>query len=110
MESNLMPPFLMRSLNNNVGCAALKASTAFLHPAGMAVLTFGLSACAGAWAAALGAFAGTTPLRNFASVHVSIMSMVQSSTSLTTVPPRNDRGVGAGAAHRSHARKSWRAL
>jgi hypothetical protein len=40
---------------------------------------------------------------------VSIMSMVQSLTILITVPPRNDHGEGAGAAHRSHARKNWRA-
>ena len=72
----------MRSLIGIVGCAALNASTAFLHPAGMDVLTVGLFPCVAAEAASLGAFAGITPLRNFASGHVSIMSMVQSSTSL----------------------------
>ncbi len=104
-----MPPFLMRSLNGTVGCAELNASTALLHPAGMDVLTVGLFPCAAVRAAALGAFAGITPLRNFASGHLSIMSMVQSSTSLFTVPPKNDRGEGAGSAHHSHARKNWRA-
>ncbi len=44
MESYLMPPFLMRSAKDIVGCAELKASTARLHPAGMIVLIVGLFA------------------------------------------------------------------
>ncbi len=63
MELYGMPPFLMSSANDIVGYAALKASTARLHPAGMAVLTVGLLACAAAEPDDRGAVAGAGPFR-----------------------------------------------
>ena len=109
MELYRMPPFLMRSAKDIVECAALKASTACLHPAGMAVLIVGL-ARAGAGPDGIGAFAGAVPPRNLASGHVSIMSMAQSSTKRVTVAPRVDLGPAARDDHHSHERKNCRAL
>ena len=94
MESCLMPPFLMSSANDIVGYAALKASTARLHATGMAVLTVGLLACAAVGPDARGAFPGAVLLKNFASGHVSIMSMVQSSTHQPYYRPRQARSRG----------------
>ncbi len=99
-----MPPFLMRSAKDIVGCAALKALTARLHPAGTAVLIVCL-ARAEAEPDGIGAFAGAVPSRNLASGHVSIMSMAQSSTKRATVAPRVDLGAGAGDDHCLHERK-----
>ena len=102
-----MPPFLMRSAKDIVGCAVLKALTARLHPAKMAVLIVGL-ARAGADPEDIGAFAGAASPRNLASGHVSIILMVQSSTKRATVDARDDFGAGAGGAHCLHARKKLR--
>ncbi len=105
MELYWMPPFLMRSANNIVGCAVLKALTARLHPAKMALLMVGL-ARAGSDPKDIGALAGAAPPRNFASGHVSIMSMVQSSTNRATVAARFDLGAGAGDDHHLHETKN----
>ncbi len=109
MELYRMPPFLMRSAKDIIACAALKASTACLHPAGMAVLIVGL-ARAGAKPDSIGAFAGAVPPRNLASGHLSIMSMAQSYTKRATAAPRVDLRAGARDDHHSHERKNCRAL
>ena len=100
-----MPPFLMRSAKDIVGCAVLKTSTARLHPAGMALLMVDL-ARGGSDPKDIEALAGAAPPRNFASGHVSIMLMVQSSTNRATVAARFDLGAGAGDDHCSHERKN----
>ncbi len=87
----------------------MKASTAVLHPAGMAVLMVGLLPL-GAEPDTVETFFGAVPPRNFASGQMSIMSMLQSSTKRATVDARDDFGVDAGGAHRSHARKKLREL
>ena len=100
-----MPPFFMRFTKDIVGCAVLKASTACLHPAGMALLMVGL-ARAGSDPEDIGALAGAAPPRNFASGHVSIMLMVQSSTNRATVAARFDLSAGAGDDHCLHEKKN----
>jgi hypothetical protein len=70
----------------------------------MAVLMVGLLPL-GAKPDTVGTFVGAVPPRNFAFGQMSIMLMLQSSTKQATVDARNDFGVGAGGAHRSHARK-----
>ena len=102
------PPFLMRSVRDMLGYAALRASTARLHPAGMDVLTKAF-VLAEPNAAATGALTLVPFPKNLASGHVIIMSMHPTSTKRETADARLDRGRASGGAHRSQARKSWRA-
>ena len=100
------PPFLMRSIRDMLGYAALRASTARLHPAGMDMLTKAF-VLAEPNAAATGALTLVPFPKNLALGHVIIMSMHLSSTKQETADARLNRGRASGGAHCSHARKNW---